>query len=117
MRFLCDENVQRAVATALEAAGHDVTRVSDLHPRMRDPDVLDLARRERRILVTHDKDFGELVFLRGHLATGVILLRLSTGRPGEIARTLVSLVGRLGDRLKGAFATVGDSRVRLRKMV
>ncbi len=116
MRFLCDANVQRVVAAAIREAGHDVVRVSEIGPRMRDSQVLELARNERRILVTHDKDFGELVFLRRQLATGVILLRLSTGKAEEVARALLSVVMRLGDRLEGAFVTIGDADVRLRKI-
>src|SRR3990170_1705455 len=111
MRLLCDANVARTVAEALREAGHDVVRVSEVDPTMRDADVLGLAREERRILVTHDKDFGELVYVRGQIATGVMLLRLSTGDPKGIGETAVSVIDTIGSRLEGSFAVVTDSRV------
>lgn len=116
MRFLLDANVQLAVAKALRDDGHDVVRVSDVDPRMTDPAVLELARAQGRILVTNDKDFGELVFLRARSTRGILLLRLSTGDAEEVAKTVVSLVRGTGDRLEGQFAVVTDRRLRLRKM-
>ena len=60
MRFLANENFPGAAVTALQAAGHDVIWVRIVAPGMTDPDVLAWAVREERILLTFDKDFGEL---------------------------------------------------------
>ncbi len=76
MRILADENVPRSVLTWLRATGHDVTSASEVG--MGDPDThwLTLAESEQRLILTSDKDFGDLVF-RDHLTTfGIILLRL-----------------------------------------
>jgi len=116
LRFLLDANVQMAVAQALRQDGHDVLRVSEVNARMPDSQVLDLASKQDRILVTNDKDFGELVFLRGQLAPGILLLRLSSGDPREVAKTVVAVVRDTGERLEGQFAVVTDNRIRLRKM-
>ncbi len=116
MRFLLDANVQVAVARALREARHEVVRVSEVGARMTDSQVLELARAQERIVITHDKDFGELVFLRGLPATGVMLLRLSTGDAEEVARTVVSVVRSTGERLRGQFAVVTDHRIRMRRL-
>jgi predicted nuclease of predicted toxin-antitoxin system len=60
MRFLANENFPGAAVTALQAAGHEVVWVRTAAPGASDPDVLAWAAREQRVLLTFDKDFGEL---------------------------------------------------------
>ncbi|MFN8556782.1 MAG: DUF5615 family PIN-like protein [Dehalococcoidia bacterium] len=77
MRFLADQNLERRVALALRECGHDVTVGVVVYPgTLSDPDVLALARRERRILLTNDPDFGELIVRWGRPHAGVILFRM-----------------------------------------
>ena len=65
MRFLANENFPRAAVAALEAAGHDVVWVRTAAPGASDRQVLAWAEREERILLTFDKDFGELARVAG----------------------------------------------------
>lgn len=116
MRFLADENIERAVVELLRRGGHDVAYVAEGGGSPSDDEVLERARRERRILLTNDKDFGELVFLQGRLAAGVLLLRLEEERARVKARRVAEIVGRLGRRLPGRFTVAGDGRVRSRKL-
>lgn len=60
MRFLANENFPGAAVAALEAAGNDVVWVRTAAPGSSDPEVLAWAAREQRVLITFDKDFGEL---------------------------------------------------------
>ncbi len=77
MRFLFDEGLPFRLAAFLEAHGHHVTIVGHDHPHaLDDQDVLAIAARERRILLTNDKDFGALVFRDRLPHAGVILFRL-----------------------------------------
>ncbi len=77
MRFLFDEGLPFRLAAFLEAQGHDVTIVGRDHPHaLDDREVLAIAVRERRILLTNDKDFGELVVRDKLPHAGVILFRL-----------------------------------------
>jgi predicted nuclease of predicted toxin-antitoxin system len=76
MRFLVDESCDFAVVRALRSSGHDVAAVSDIASRAEDSEVINLAMRESRILLTEDKDFGQLVYSHGLESIGVILLRL-----------------------------------------
>ena len=78
MRFLADECCDRAAVRALRASGHDVLSVSEITPRAEDSHVIRLALREKRILLTEDKDFGQLVFAHGQKTIGVIFLRFPT---------------------------------------
>ncbi len=95
MRLFADENVARAIVTRLRDLGHDVLHASEIQPGAVDTDWLNLAEAEGRLILTSDKDFGELIF-RDHLTShGVILLRL-----GDMA-----LANRL-PRLEAAWPTV-----------
>jgi len=61
VRFLADESCDFGVVRILRANGHDVLAVSEISPRLSDEDVALWARREDRVLLTEDKDFGQLV--------------------------------------------------------
>ena len=62
MLFLADESCDFAVVRALRSAGHEIVAVAEVSPRADDDALLELARREQRILLTEDKDFGQLVY-------------------------------------------------------
>lgn len=77
MRFLLDESTDARLAAWLRSLDHDVTAIAADHPAsLKDQDVLAIARREQRILITDDRDFGELIFARRQPHRGVIYLRL-----------------------------------------
>lgn len=78
MRFLADENVEQPIVGSLRQAGHAVTYVCELAPGASDERVLELAQRESRVLLTNDKDFGEMAYRRRCLSAGAVLLRLSS---------------------------------------
>ena len=75
MRFLADESCDFAVVRALRAAGHDVSTVSDVTPGAEDHIVAALADSESRVLLTEDKDFGQLAYASGHSTSGVVPVR------------------------------------------
>lgn len=75
-RFLADENIPLEVVDILTKKGFDIQSISILNPGIEDTEVLKLAWREKRVLITFDKDFGELVFKRKLRSRGVILLRI-----------------------------------------
>jgi len=93
MRFLANENFPGAAVAALIAAGHDVVWLRNAAPGMSDPDVLAWATRDERILLTFDKDFGELARASALPSKcGVILFRTPMPRPGDIGQRLSKLV-------------------------
>ena len=76
MKFLLDESAEARIGVFLTAHGHDATRIGRDYPKsLPDEEVLALAHREQRILITNDKDFGELVFHKHHPHAGVIFFR------------------------------------------
>ena len=113
MRFLADESCDFAVVTALRAAGHDVSAITERHPGAEDEPVLTLARSERRVLIAEDKDFGLLAYAGGHETSGVVLIRFPADARSALGQTIVDVVTELGDRLVGAFVVVEPGRVRV----
>ena len=81
MNFLVDEGVDAPIVYALREEGHDVLYIAELDPGIDDEVILEQARREERILVTLDKDFGELVYRLKKIHAGVILVRLHGLKP------------------------------------
>lgn len=63
MRFLLEENADYELATFVRSLGHDITTIVEDYTRStEDPDILAIANRENRVIITNDKDFGELIF-------------------------------------------------------
>jgi len=117
MRFLADESCDFGVVRALRDAGHDVLAVAELSPRAEDTRVVDLAVRERRILLTEDKDFGQLVHSSGRKTQGVILVRYPVQARGRLSEDVVRLAKRHGRKLTGCFVVIQPGRVRISRTV
>lgn len=114
MRFLVDESTGSRVARAL-AENHDVKFVVEIQPGMKDTPVLAIATQEQRILITNDKDFGELVFRGKEKHAGVILLRLKEDYPETRIEVLERLISQFGEKLENRFTVATETKVRIRK--
>jgi predicted nuclease of predicted toxin-antitoxin system len=116
VRSLADENVEAAVADALREGGHDVLCVGDATPGASDLEVFDLASAEDRVILTNDKDFGELAYREARVAAGILLLRLGCASGAEKADRLASLMASVTERLRGRFVVVTDRGIRFRPL-
>jgi predicted nuclease of predicted toxin-antitoxin system len=115
-RLLADESVPGAVVAALRQQGHDVVWIHEDAPGSPDPEVLERAQRESRVVVTFGKDFGELAFRRGLAASvGVVLFRITLTAPDHAARIAVAAFASRADWTR-QFAVVEDDRIRLRTL-
>jgi predicted nuclease of predicted toxin-antitoxin system len=116
VRILADENVSRLAVQSLRAAGHDVVAVKDVMPGATDREILAHAQNEDRILITLDKDFGDLAF-QGRLPAqcGVVLFRLSVPDPAHLAERINTVFNSRSD-WSGHFAVVDDDTIRLRSL-
>jgi predicted nuclease of predicted toxin-antitoxin system len=75
LRCLADESCDFAAVRALRAEGFEVLTVAETIPGTEDDRVIEYAVRESRLLLTEDKDFGQLVYAAGHASCGIILIR------------------------------------------
>jgi predicted nuclease of predicted toxin-antitoxin system len=116
MRFLANENFPDAAIAALDAAGHDVVSVRLGAPGASDEEVLGWAVRDQRVLLTFDKDFGELARASGLPRTsGIVLFRLPMPNPGEVGNRLAQLLASRADWV-GHFSVVEPGRIRMRPL-
>ncbi len=113
MNFLADESCAGPVIRALRESGHDVVAISEVAVGAEDEKILERALHDKRVLITEDRDFGELVYARGRSSAGVILVRF----PGRARRakpaTVLEAVAKLGSRLHNAFTVIEPGRVRI----
>ena len=112
MRFLADESCDFAVVRALRSAGHDVLPIAEVSPRIGDEEVLTHARDEKRVLLTEDTDFGELVYAEGLGSSGVILFRSPAIARRAMAEAALDVANRIGEELGSRFTVVQPGRIR-----
>lgn len=113
LRFLADESCDGGIVAALRAAGCDVLSVGESSPGISDEEVIRRATSEGRILLTEDKDFGQLVYAAGEGHTGVILLRYPFPLAPRIGSELARLIGQRADSLTSSFAVMQPGRTRI----
>jgi len=112
MQFLADENCDEEVVRALRADGHDVALVRERCPGAEDAAVAELALAERRIVLTEDKDFGQLAQALSAARVGVILIRFPSQARSTVGRSVSAAVSLFGNRLVQAFTVVEPGQVR-----
>lgn len=116
MRFLANENFPGDAVSALRERGHDVAWIRTDAPGIVDPEVLARAQADDRLLLTFDKDFGELAFRSGLPASsGIVLFRISAPSVEHAVRIIVAALDSRSD-WAGHFAVVEDDQVRLTRL-
>ena len=114
MKFLVDASSDARLVAHLRSLGHDVTRIGADHPGdLPDEDVLAIAHRENRILITDDRDFGELVVRLRRPHAGVIYLRLDTTSIAVRRERLDDVLAQLQVQINH-FLTVTERSIRVR---
>ncbi|MFZ2959475.1 MAG: DUF5615 family PIN-like protein [Candidatus Ozemobacteraceae bacterium] len=113
MRFIADECCDFAIVKALREAGHDVMLISQIKPGATDSEVVKIALHEKLIILTEDKDFGQLVYAAGKQAIGVFFFRFPSAFRKQIANDVVKLVHQMEVKLHGCFVTIQLGKVRI----
>jgi predicted nuclease of predicted toxin-antitoxin system len=116
MRFLLDQDVYAITARFLSDSGHDLILAAQVGlSQARDEEILRTAEEQGRILVTRDRDYGNLVFVRT-LGTGVIYLRILPTTVNAVHSELTRILQTYSEEeLTGAFVVVEPEGHRLRK--
>jgi predicted nuclease of predicted toxin-antitoxin system len=116
MRWLADECVAAPLVAFLCAGGHDVLYVAEAAAGLSDADVIALALREKRLLLTEDKDFGDLVFRRERSVPGVVLMRIGPENPALKTIRLAAAIERYGEGLFDHYTVIEEGRFRSRRL-
>jgi predicted nuclease of predicted toxin-antitoxin system len=115
MRFVVDESTGQSVVDELRRLGHDVFSIQEIFPGLDDPPILDIAVKEDRIVVTNDKDFGELVYRSGLPHVGILLFRLQDESAANRVRMMRKVLWACSDKLSNNFVVASESKIRIRK--
>jgi len=116
MRFLADESCDFAVVRALRDAGHDVAAVAELDAGTEDGAVIERSVGEKRVLLTEDKDFGQLVFASRRPSAGVVFIRFPAPARGSLAAEVRAFVQANEAALPDSFSTLQPGRARISRL-
>jgi predicted nuclease of predicted toxin-antitoxin system len=116
VRWLADECVDAGLVSHLRAMGHDVTYAAEIAPADSDAEVMARARAEGRLLLTEDKDFGDLVFRRGQPIPGLVLLRIGSAMHELKKIRLRAAIERFGENLRGRYTVIEEAKIRTRPL-
>jgi len=111
---LVDVGVSKKVETWLSKNGYDVKCVRDINPKAMDSEILHQAVSENRMVITMDKDFGELVFNSGLRHSGVLILRLEDANGDQKLLVIKKILENYADKMGEKFCVFQDGRLRIK---
>jgi predicted nuclease of predicted toxin-antitoxin system len=114
IKFLMDVGVGKTVDVWLLNHGYNVKSVRDINPRMPDHEILKIAVTEGRMVVTMDKDFGDLVYNSGQPHAGVLLLRLEDADSDEKIKVIEAILGKYSEKICNNFCVYKDGKLRIK---
>jgi len=114
MKFVADESIDQPIVAGLRQDGHDVLCIAEHSPSLPDDAVLSEANSRNAILLTADKDFGELVFRQRRIHAGVVLIRLAGMDSQAKAARVCQTTNQHGHEFINAFSVISPGFVRIR---
>jgi len=113
VRFIADVNVEKPIVDYLSEDGYDIKWVPDYNCEILDEDLLNLANAEKRVLITNDKDFGELIFLQRRLSAGIILFRVKGQRVEDKVKLVKKLLDKYSEKILNHFIVMTKEKIRI----
>jgi predicted nuclease of predicted toxin-antitoxin system len=116
MKIVADENIDFQVIRKLREANFEVFSICESLFSIKDKEVLKVANEQNALLLTEDKDFGELVYRFRLPNKGVLLIRLSDDLPRDFTvKIVVETVIKNYDLLTNSFSVLDDTKIRIKK--
>jgi len=115
LKIVADENIDLPIVVRLRSEGHEVLYIAELDPGTDDRTVLFRSGNAGAILLTADKDFGDLVYRQAQEHAGILLVRIAGLKPEEKADLVASAFARHGAELVSTFAVLSERVLRIRK--
>jgi predicted nuclease of predicted toxin-antitoxin system len=117
MNFLADENLEKPIVDWLREEGYNVLYIAEKAPSIKDEKIIKLARKENKILITNDKDFGELVFHYGQITSGIILIRSRDKSSEKKLELIKQVLEEMKNKISGNFIVVNENGIRIKKIL
>jgi predicted nuclease of predicted toxin-antitoxin system len=117
MKFVADENIDLPLIARLRKDGHNVYAVIEMSAGISDDEVLKQANEQGVVLLTADKDFGELVYRDRRYTCGIVLIRLSGLTTIEKVEIVANVVTKHGNELENAFTVISPRNLRIRPRI
>jgi len=114
MRFIADECVDGQIPDTLEQEGYNVIYIADLERSLSDEEIIQRANDAQAILITEDKDFGELIFRQHRLTHGIILLRLHGLKAEQKVEVVISALNSHSSEIENHFTVIMPKSIRIR---
>jgi len=114
MKFLVGVGVGKKVENWLKENGFDVLSVRDIDSRAKDSQILRWAVDQQRMIISMDKDFGELVYNSGEHHAGVLILRLEDADGDTKVEVTKKILAEYYDKIESHFCVFQDGRIRIR---
>lgn len=116
MNFLADESVDYNIFKDLKSAGFKIEHVLDLFPGTSDIEIVKYAFDNNSIVLTEDKDFGELAIRFKMNAKGIILLRFLNMDSQEKSKIILNALENHGEEMKNSLTVISDKKIRIKKL-
>jgi len=113
IKFLAEVNVEKPLVDYLSKQGYDIKWVPDYNCEMPDEGLLQLANEEKRIFITNDKDFGDLIFLQKKLSVGTILFRVKGQKTEEKIKLMKKILMGYRDKLLNHYIVITKAKIRI----
>jgi len=115
LKLLFDVGVSRKAELYFRDIGFDVVSIREINQSMEDRGILELAVKEERLVITMDKDFGELVYNSKNMHSGVLLLRMEDAGWKQKIDVLSEIFSKYSEDIRGNFSVYHAGKLRIRK--
>lgn len=116
LKFLADVNIENGIISGLRSDGHDVNWMLEKNKYLTDEEILNVAREEKRIMITNDKDFGEIVYRLKLISNGIILFRVKDQNENVKLELIRKAIDYKGENLSQYFVVLTEIKIRFIKL-
>ena len=116
MNFVADENIDTEIIDHLRDAGYEICSISEEFPGVSDEDVIKITNKHNAVLLTADKNFGELVFRKGEVIKGVVLVRIFGVSQQEKSQMILDAFNTHADDFVDCFTVISKKKIRIKRM-
>jgi len=118
MKIVADESIERPIVARLRIEGHQVIHIAEIAPGITDLEVLEYTNRNEALLVTVDKDFGDIVFHQNYQVPGVVLVRLPDDLTSlEKSNIIADIIRKYDEELFHSFTVIASHKMRMTRLL